>query len=161
MRQSKAEAGVTTREPGDLPRRMIVLPAGAGQVPTCLLVSGQRRSLPGSTAHFRVVAMTGRSRPSDADDPTARNSNLHRVAMLPGDGIGPEVMPVGVAAIKAAADRCDLSLHIDAFDWSCAEYYSRHGAMLPPDWQDVLGTYEAIYFGAVGAPHVVPDHVAI
>ncbi|MBX3695106.1 MAG: tartrate dehydrogenase [Steroidobacteraceae bacterium] len=87
--------------------------------------------------------------------------NRHRIALIPGDGIGPEVMSVGLAALKAAAGQYDIRLEIDELDWSCATYFARHGAMLPIDWPEKLKAYEAIYFGAVGAPHIVPDHVAI
>ena len=89
------------------------------------------------------------------------SGKVHRIALIPGDGIGPEVMPAGVAAIRAAANRLGVSLQIDTFDWCCADYYLRHQLMLPADWQARLQNYEAIYFGAVGAPRVVPDHVAI
>ncbi len=87
--------------------------------------------------------------------------STHRIALIPGDGIGPEVMPAGLSALQAAADRHGISLWIDSFDWSCADYFERHGTMLPEDWRDRLSGYEAIYFGAVGAPDRVPDHVAI
>lgn len=87
--------------------------------------------------------------------------SAHRIALIPGDGIGMEVMPEGAAALHAVAARHGIELRIDAFDWSCADYYMRHGAMLPADWQERLSDYEAIYFGAVGAPDIVPDHIAI
>jgi tartrate dehydrogenase/decarboxylase / D-malate dehydrogenase len=89
------------------------------------------------------------------------DGKTHRIAVIPGDGIGREVIPEGLRVLEAAADRFGLSLDFTAFDWACAEHYSRHGRMMPEDWAERLKPFEAIYFGAVGWPAVVPDHVSL
>ena len=85
----------------------------------------------------------------------------HRIAVIPGDGIGTEVMPEGIRVLDAAARRFDIELAWDWFDFSSCAYYARHGAMLPDDWFDRLVHYDAIYFGAVGWPASVPDHISL
>lgn len=84
-----------------------------------------------------------------------------RVAVIPGDGIGTEVMPEGLRVMRAAADVFDIALEFEEFDFACAEYWSEHGSMLPNDWFERLRGFDAIYFGAVGWPEVVPDHVSL
>ncbi|GAB4183047.1 MAG: tartrate dehydrogenase [Thalassobaculales bacterium] len=84
----------------------------------------------------------------------------YRIAAMGGDGIGPEVIAAGVQALEALAARSgDFRLSITDFDWGSA-YYRRHGAMMPADGLDRLKGFDAIYFGAVGAPDV-PDHVTL
>ncbi|GAA4505350.1 tartrate dehydrogenase [Brevibacterium yomogidense] len=83
------------------------------------------------------------------------------IAVIPGDGIGKEVMPHGVDAVKKAAEAEGYELSFDWFDFASAEYYEKHRSMLPADWREMLGGYDAIYFGAVGWPEVVPDHVSL
>jgi tartrate dehydrogenase/decarboxylase / D-malate dehydrogenase len=85
----------------------------------------------------------------------------HRIAVIPGDGIGTEVVPAGLEALGATAERFGLRLEFDSFDFASADYWQRHGTMLPPDWEETLRRYDAIYFGAVGWPAVVPDHVSL
>ncbi len=85
----------------------------------------------------------------------------HRIAVIPGDGIGQEVMPEGVRVLEAAAGKFGIALDIEHFDWACAAYYTQHGRMMPEDWFDRLAGFDAIYFGAVGWPDVVPDHVSL
>lgn len=85
----------------------------------------------------------------------------HRIAVIPGDGIGKEVVPAGLDALHATASRFGLTLTFDSFDFASADYWQRHGTMLPPDWEETLRGYDAIYFGAVGWPEVVPDHVSL
>jgi tartrate dehydrogenase/decarboxylase/D-malate dehydrogenase len=84
-----------------------------------------------------------------------------RIAVLAGDGIGTEVMPEGLRALDAAARRFGLALAFDHFDFASCSYFARHGDMLPPDWKDRIGGHAAIYFGAVGWPATVPDHVSL
>ena len=84
----------------------------------------------------------------------------HRIAVLPGDGIGKEVMPEGLRVVEAAAKRHGVSLAFTQFDWSC-DYYAKHGRMMPEDWFETLSGFEAIYYGAVGWPATVPDHVSL
>lgn len=84
-----------------------------------------------------------------------------RIAVIAGDGIGKEVMPEGLRVLDAAARRCGLDLHFDHFDFSCWDYFERHGKMLPDNWKDQIGGHDAIYFGAVGWPEKIPDHVSL
>ncbi len=85
----------------------------------------------------------------------------HRIAVIPGDGIGREVMPEGMRAVEAAARKHGIALEADHFDWACAEYFTKHGRMMPDDWANRLRGYDAIFFGAVGWPAVVPDHISL
>lgn len=85
----------------------------------------------------------------------------YRIAVIPGDGIGREVVPEGVRCLRAAADRHGFGLDLVEFDFASADYWLRHGAMLPADWREQLGGFDAIFFGAVGWPEVVPDHVSL
>jgi tartrate dehydrogenase/decarboxylase/D-malate dehydrogenase len=86
---------------------------------------------------------------------------VHRIAVIAGDGIGREVVPEGLRVLEAAARRFDIRLQLDHFDFASCEYYERHGTMMPPDWRDLIGGHEAIFFGAVGWPARVPDHVSL
>jgi len=86
---------------------------------------------------------------------------MHRIAVLPGDGIGKEVVPEGLRVLEAAATRFDIPLHFDHFDFASCDYYARHGVMMPADWKDRIGGHDAIFFGAVGWPATVPDHVSL
>ncbi len=88
-------------------------------------------------------------------------SAKYRIAVIPGDGIGKEVMPEGVKAINAAARQFGISIEWEWFDFASAEYYQQHGKMLPDDWFDTLKSFDAIYFGAVGWPEVIPDHLSL
>lgn len=85
----------------------------------------------------------------------------HKIAVIAGDGIGMEVMPEGVRAVEAAAQKFGIELELVSFDWCCADYYLKHGSMMPHDWSDQLKPFDAIYFGAVGWPEVVPDHISL
>ena len=84
-----------------------------------------------------------------------------RIAVIPGDGIGREVVPEGLKVLNAAAERFDVSLEYEWFDFASASYWLEHGRMMPEDWFDVLRPFDAIFFGAVGWPQVVPDHVSL
>ena len=77
-------------------------------------------------------------------------SKAHRIAVIPGDGIGQEVMPEGLRVLQVAARRFDIPLVFDHFDFACWDYYARHGRMLPQDWKEQIGQHDAIFFGAVG-----------
>ena len=87
--------------------------------------------------------------------------NPHRIAVIAGDGIGQEVMPEGLRVLDAAARRFGIALEVDEFDFANCAYYARHGTMMPDDWKDRIGGHEAIFFGAVGWPATVPDHVSL
>ena len=85
----------------------------------------------------------------------------YKIATLPGDGIGTEVMPEGVRVLDAAATRFGFGLDWDWMDWASCDYYLKHGSMMPADWFDRLVAHDAIYFGAVGDPARVPDHISL
>ncbi|WP_412851438.1 tartrate dehydrogenase [Ectothiorhodospira shaposhnikovii] len=85
----------------------------------------------------------------------------HSIAVIPGDGIGNEVMPEGLRALEAAARRFGIDLNYTHFDFACCDYYLAHGRMLPEDWFDRLKGFDAIFFGAVGDPARVPDHISL
>ncbi|MDZ7653164.1 MAG: tartrate dehydrogenase [Burkholderiaceae bacterium] len=85
----------------------------------------------------------------------------HRIAVIAGDGIGQEVMPEGIRAVDAAARRFGIELAFDHFDFANCTYFEKHGAMMPTDWKDRIGAHDAIFFGAVGWPATVPDHVSL
>jgi tartrate dehydrogenase/decarboxylase/D-malate dehydrogenase len=85
----------------------------------------------------------------------------HRIAVIAGDGIGQEVMPEGLRAVQAAARKHGLPLEFTTFAWADCNYYARHGQMMPDDWFEQLKGYDAIYFGAVGWPDTVPDHISL
>ncbi|PMR73366.1 tartrate dehydrogenase [Billgrantia endophytica] len=85
----------------------------------------------------------------------------HRIAVIPGDGIGNEVMPEGLRALEAAASRFGIDLALEHFDFACCDYYEKHGQMMPDDWFDQLKDFDAIFYGAVGWPATVPDHVSL
>ena len=89
------------------------------------------------------------------------NAKTHRLAVIPGDGIGKEVVPEGLRVLEAAAKRFGLSFTFDTFDFASCDYYVRHGEMMPADWREQIGGHDAIYFGAVGWPATVPDHVSL
>lgn len=83
----------------------------------------------------------------------------YRIAVIPGDGIGKEVVPEGIRVLEAAGRRFDLDFTWTEFDWSC-ETYAKTGRMMPEDGIDQLRPYDAIFLGAVGWPSV-PDHVSL
>ena len=83
----------------------------------------------------------------------------HRIAVIPGDGIGREVMPEGVRVLEAAGARHGLRFQWKEFDWSC-DWYKQHGRMCPEDAPQILRGFDAIYFGAVGNAAIVPDHIS-
>jgi tartrate dehydrogenase/decarboxylase/D-malate dehydrogenase len=85
----------------------------------------------------------------------------HKIAVLAGDGIGKEVMPEGLRAVQAAAKKFNINLEFTTFEWANCDYYAQHGQMMPDDWFEQLSGFEAIYFGAVGWPATVPDHVSL
>ena len=90
----------------------------------------------------------------------ATNGKQHRIAIIPGDGIGKEVVPEGLRVLDAVSRRFGIGFEWREFDWSC-DYYQRHGRMMPEDWFAQLRPHDAIFFGAVGWPATVPDHVSL
>ncbi|MEY4258886.1 MAG: hypothetical protein RJA56_1787 [Pseudomonadota bacterium] len=87
--------------------------------------------------------------------------STQRIAVIAGDGIGTEVMPEGLRVLQAAAKRFNLKLQFDHFDFSSCDYFEQHGQMLPDNWKEQIGGHDAIYFGAVGWPDKVPDHISL
>ncbi|MFW5417814.1 tartrate dehydrogenase [Nocardiopsis sp. CNT-189] len=85
----------------------------------------------------------------------------YRIAVIPGDGIGKEVVPEGVRALRTAADAFGFRLDLVEYGFASAEYWTEHGRMLPDDWFDELSGHDAILLGAVGWPETVPDHVSL
>ncbi len=86
---------------------------------------------------------------------------IHKIAVIAGDGIGKEVMPEGLRVVEAAAQQHGIQLEFEHLDWSSAKYYQEHGTMLPENWFEHLAPFDAIYFGAVGWPDVIPDHISL
>jgi tartrate dehydrogenase/decarboxylase/D-malate dehydrogenase len=81
----------------------------------------------------------------------------HKIAVIPGDGIGKEVIPAGLKVLRALAS--DFELQADEFPWG-SDYYRQTGRMMPDDGLEILRGYDAIYFGAVGDP-ALPDDVTL
>jgi tartrate dehydrogenase/decarboxylase/D-malate dehydrogenase len=85
----------------------------------------------------------------------------HHIAVIAGDGIGQEVMPEGLKALRTLQDIVPgLHLEFEAFPWG-SEYYLQHTAMMPDSALKTLAAFDAIYFGAVGDPQRVPDHITL
>ncbi|MEZ5773963.1 MAG: tartrate dehydrogenase [Hyphomicrobiaceae bacterium] len=89
----------------------------------------------------------------------ADQTRSYRIATIPGDGIGREVMPEGIKVLEAAGRRFGFSLQFDEFDWSC-DTYKATGRMMPADGLKQIRHHDAIYLGAVGWPGV-PDHISL
>ena len=86
-------------------------------------------------------------------------TNSYRIATIPGDGIGKEVVPEGLRVLEAAGRRFDIAFQFDEVDWSC-ERYEATGAMMPKDGLEDFAGHDAVFLGAVGWPGV-PDHVSL
>src|SRR5579862_4678729 len=84
----------------------------------------------------------------------------YAIAAIPGDGIGPEVISAGLQVLQALHQKCgNFRLHVEEFPWG-SDYYKKHSVMMPVDGLAQLRKFQAIYFGAVGAPNI-PDHVTL
>ena len=88
-------------------------------------------------------------------------SQTYKIAVIPGDGIGKEVMPEGLRVLEAAARRFGITLSLTHIDWASCDHYTRTGQMMPDDWKAQLSGMDAIFFGAVGWPATVPDHISL
>jgi tartrate dehydrogenase/decarboxylase/D-malate dehydrogenase len=84
-----------------------------------------------------------------------------RIAVIAGDGIGQEVMPEGLRVLEATTSLLGITLELDVFDFASWPYFERHGKMMPDNWRDLLGGHDAIFFGAVGWPEKIPDHISL
>jgi len=85
----------------------------------------------------------------------------HRIAIIAGDGIGTEVMPEGIRALEATAKRFNIDIEFTTFEFGSCDYYLEHGKMLPDDWFEQLKGFDALFYGAVGWPDKVPDHISL
>ena len=86
--------------------------------------------------------------------------NEHQIAVIPGDGIGREVIPEGIRVLEAVGAKHGIRFKWQEFPWSC-DWYQAHGRMCPQDAPEILRKFDAVYFGAVGNPSLVPDHIAV
>ena len=84
-----------------------------------------------------------------------------RIAVIAGDGIGKEVMPEGVRVVDAAARKFGIDLQFDHFDFASWDYCEKHGQYMPENWKEQVGGHDAIFFGAVGWPEKIADHVSL
>src|SRR6266851_4918353 len=82
-----------------------------------------------------------------------------KIAVIPGDGIGKEVVPEGLRVLEAAGAKYGIDFTWETFAWSC-EYYAKHGRMMPEDGLQRIRHHDAIFLGAVGFPGV-PDHISL
>lgn len=89
------------------------------------------------------------------------NRRKHTIAVIPGDGIGNEVMPEGMRVLEKAATLYGFELEQKWHEFSSCDYYARHGKMMPDNWKEEIGRPDAIFFGAVGWPDTVPDHISL
>ncbi|MGF6871121.1 tartrate dehydrogenase [Paraburkholderia sp. MM5477-R1] len=88
-------------------------------------------------------------------------SKKYRIAVIPGDGIGVEVMPEAIRVLDTVKKHFGIELEYQHIEWASCEYYAKHGNMMPDDWKAQLQTADAILFGAVGWPDTVPDHISL
>ncbi|MBO9649891.1 MAG: tartrate dehydrogenase [Variovorax sp.] len=87
--------------------------------------------------------------------------STQRIAVIAGDGIGKETVPEGLRVLDAAARKFGIDLKFDHFDFSSWDYCEKHGKMLPDNWKEQIGGHDAIFFGAVGWPEKIADHVSL
>ena len=85
----------------------------------------------------------------------------YNIATIAGDGIGKEIVPESIKVLNEVAKKHQFKIQFDQFDFSSCDYYEKHGKMLPNDWKELIGKHDAIFFGAVGDPSKVPDHISL
>jgi len=85
----------------------------------------------------------------------------YRISILAGDGVGKETIPEGVRVLEAAAACFGFTIEQRWHNFGSCDYYAAHGRMMPDDWTEQLGSCDAIFFGAVGCPDRVPDHISL
>jgi tartrate dehydrogenase/decarboxylase/D-malate dehydrogenase len=88
-------------------------------------------------------------------------NKTYKIAVIPGDGIGKEVMPEGLRVLEGAAKRFGFALDLRPIEWASCDWYEQHGQMMPDDWKAQLQPMDALLFGAVGMPDRVPDHISL
>jgi len=86
---------------------------------------------------------------------------IHRIAAIPGDGIGKEVMPEALRVLDVTARRFGFELQAIPVAWASCDHHAQTGQMMPDDWKAQLQGMDALLFGAVGWPATVPDHVSL
>ncbi|WP_269466975.1 tartrate dehydrogenase [Burkholderia pseudomallei] len=104
---------------------------------------------------------TTRARQDTKDEDLSMSEKVYRIAVIPGDGIGVEVMPEGLRALDAVSRRFGLRFAYEPIEWASCDYYAKHGQMMPDDWKTQLSGMDALLFGAVGWPETVPDHISL
>ena len=85
----------------------------------------------------------------------------YQIAVIAGDGIGKEVMPEGLRALDAVSRKFGIDFTWNHHDFASCDYFVKHGKMMPDNWFDLLVNQDAIFFGAVGMPKLVPDHISL
>ncbi|MFL5149892.1 MAG: isocitrate/isopropylmalate family dehydrogenase, partial [Microvirga sp.] len=88
-------------------------------------------------------------------------NRVYNVAVIPGDGIGKEVVPEGIRVLEAAGKKYGFEIRQEWHDFASCDYYLKHDRMMPEDWKERIGGQDAIFFGAVGWPEKVPDHISL
>ena len=87
--------------------------------------------------------------------------NRLNIATIPGDGIGKEVIPEGVKVLEKVSKKFDININFEYFDFASCDYFNKFGKMMPDDWKSKISNHDALYFGAVGWPETVPDHISL
>ena len=87
--------------------------------------------------------------------------NRLNIATIPGDGIGKEVIPEGIKVLEKISKKFDININFEYFDFASCDYFNEFGKMMPDDWKSKISNHDALYFGAVGWPETVPDHVSL
>ena len=85
----------------------------------------------------------------------------YNIACIAGDGIGKEVLPEGIKILNETAQKHQFKINLEEYDFASCDYYEKHGKMLPDNWKQKLSKHDAIFFGAVGMPDRVPDHISL
>ena len=88
-------------------------------------------------------------------------SQALKIAVIPGDGIGKEVMPEALRALEKITHRFGIALDLKPIEWASTDWYLQHGQMMPDDWKEQLSGMDALLFGAIGWPAIVPDHISL
>src|SRR5260370_28366325 len=135
-----------------MPRRSVR--AGHGRTRAPLPLSSR------TAAHRPLTRDTARLPECQPMRPSHMKNNL-RIAVIEGDGIGKEVVPEGLRVLEATAAKFNIDIRFDHFDFASCDYYAKHGTMMPEDWKAQIGGPDAIFFGAVGWPRAVPEHVSL
>src|SRR5260370_42709520 len=143
-------------------------PQGSGQSNSCrpkkrprpmhrLIPSPRSRGL--GSCGKRALERLSRNQRTKAKERGEFEMKTFKIAVIPGDGIGKEVVPEGLRVLEAAGSRFDLKFSCKNFDWSC-ETYLKTGKMMPDDGLEQLRPFDAIFLGAVGYPGVA-DHISL